>query len=51
MTTTRREWMKVAAVAGGAQPLAAHQRLVLLAAGDPTHTGAVPDGRPVGPRT
>lgn len=36
--------------AGSAQPLAAHQLLVLLAAGDPTHTGAAPDWRPVGPR-
>ena len=40
-----------AAAASSAQPLAAHQLLVLLAAGDPTHTGAVPDWRPVGPRT
>src|SRR6187200_1640034 len=35
--------------AGGAQPLAAHQLLVVLAAGDPTRTGALPDWRPVGP--
>jgi len=34
-----------------AQPLAAHQLLVLLAAGNPTRTGAAPDWRPVGPRT
>ena len=34
-----------------AQPLAAHQLSVLLAAGNPTGTGAVPDWRPVGPRT
>jgi len=40
-----------AAVTGSAQQLAAHQLLVLLAAGDPTHTGAAPDWRPVGPRT
>jgi transposase len=37
------------AVAGGAQPLAAHQLLVVLAAGNPTHTGALPDWRPVRP--
>jgi transposase len=35
--------------AGGGQPLAAHQLLVLLAAGNPTQTGTVPDWRPVGP--
>jgi hypothetical protein len=34
-----------------AQSLAAHQLSVLLAAGNPTGTGAVPDWRPVGPRT
>jgi transposase len=34
---------------GGVQPLAAHQLLVLLAAGNPTHTGALPDWRPVRP--
>jgi len=34
-----------------AQQLAAHQLLVLLAAGNPTRTGAAPDWRPVGPRT
>jgi len=34
---------------GGAQRLAAHQLLVLLAAGNPTQTGAAPDWRPVGP--
>jgi transposase len=33
----------------GAQRLAAHQLLVLLSAGNPTHTGAAPDWRPVGP--
>jgi len=33
----------------GAQRLAAHQLLVLLAAGNPTRTGAAPDWRPVGP--
>jgi transposase len=32
-----------------AQQLAAHQLSVLLAAGNPTHTGTVPDWRPVGP--
>jgi hypothetical protein len=37
--------------AGSAQPLAAHQLLVLLAAGNPTRTDTVPDWRPVGPRT
>ena len=39
------------AVDGGAQRLAAHQLAVLLAAGNPTHTGAAADWRPVGPRT
>jgi len=39
------------AAAGGAQQLAAHQLLVLLAAGNPTRTGTVPDWRPVGPTT
>ena len=34
-----------------AQPLAAHQLAVLLAAGDPTRTGAAPDWRPLGPQT
>ena len=38
-----------AAAAGDAQQLAAHQLLVLLAAGDPTRTGTIPDWRPVGP--
>ena len=38
-----------AAVTGSAQPLAAHQLLVLLAAGNPTCTGTAPDWRPVGP--
>lgn len=36
---------------GGAQRLAAHQLAVLLAAGNPTQTGAAADWRPVGPRT
>jgi hypothetical protein len=31
--------------------LAAHQLAVLLAAGNPTRTGAAPDWRPVGPLT
>lgn len=35
--------------AGGGHRLAAHQLLVLLAAGNPTQTGAAPDWRPVGP--
>lgn len=35
----------------GAQRLLAHQLAVLLAAGDPTRTGAAADWRPVGPRT
>jgi transposase len=34
---------------GAAQQLAAHQLLVLLAAGNPSQTGTVPDWRPVGP--
>ncbi len=38
-----------AAATGGAQQLAAHQLLVLLAAGNPTRTGRIPDWRPVGP--
>ncbi len=33
------------------QRLAAHQLAVLLAAGNPTGTGAAADWRPVGPRT
>jgi transposase len=33
------------------QRLAAHQLAVLLAAGNPTRTGAAADWRPVGPRT
>ena len=35
--------------ASSAHQLAAHQLLVLLAAGNPTQTGTVPDWRPVGP--
>ncbi len=38
-----------AAASGRTQRLAAHQLAVLLAAGDPTRTGAAPDWRPVGP--
>src|SRR5581483_9209909 len=34
---------------GSSQRLAAHQLLVLLAAGNPTRTGAAPDWRPIGP--
>jgi transposase len=34
---------------GAAQRLAAHQLSVLLAAGNPTQTGAAADWRPVGP--
>jgi transposase len=33
----------------GASRLAAHQLAALLSAGDPTHTGAAADWRPVGP--
>jgi transposase len=40
-----------AASASGTQRLAAHQLLVLLAAGNPTRTGAAPDWRPVGALT
>ena len=36
---------------GSTQRLAAHQLSVLLAAGNPTRTGAAADWRPVGPRT
>ena len=36
---------------GAGQRLAAHQLAVLLAAGNPTQTGAAADWRPVGPRT
>jgi transposase len=36
---------------GATQPLAARQLAVLLAAGNPTRTGAAPDWRPVGPPT
>jgi transposase len=39
------------AAEGGARRLAAHQLSVLLSAGNPTHTAAAPDWRPVGPRT
>jgi transposase len=39
------------ASAGDAQRLAAHQLAVLLAAGNPMHTGAAADWRPVGPPT
>lgn len=39
------------AASDAAQPLAAHQLAVLLAAGDPTRTGAAPDWRPLGPQT
>jgi transposase len=39
------------AAESGVQRLAAHQLSVLLAAGNPTHTGAVADWRPVGPLT
>jgi transposase len=42
-------WPSLAA--GGAQRLPAHQLMVLLSAGNPTRTAAVPDWRPVGPRT
>lgn len=41
-------WWPAAADAA-AQRLAAHQLAVLLAAGNPTRTGAAPDWRPVGP--
>ncbi len=41
-------WWPTAA-AGGAQQLAAHPLLVLLAAGNPTRTGTIPDWRPVMP--
>lgn len=40
-------WPSPAGVA--AQRLAAHQLLVLLAAGNPTRTDPLPDWRPVGP--
>jgi transposase len=38
------------AAAGNTQRLAAHQLLVLFAAGNPTHTGAAPDWRSVSPQ-
>jgi transposase len=38
-----------AGAADGGQQLAAHQLLVLLAAGNPTQTGTLPDWRPVAP--
>ena len=44
-------WWPTAADSDGAQRLAAHQLAVLLAAGDPTRTGAAADWRPVGPQT
>lgn len=37
------------AASGTSRRLAAHQLAVLLAAGDPTRTGAAADWRPVGP--
>jgi transposase len=40
-----------AAGTGDSQRVAAHQLAVLLAAGNPTRTGAAADWRPVGPRT
>ena len=44
-------WPSAAPADGAAQRLAAHQLAVLLAAGNPTRTGAAPDWRPVGPLT
>jgi transposase len=44
-------WWPSAREGGSPQRLAAHQLAVLLAAGDPTRTGAAPDWRPVGPPT
>jgi transposase len=44
-------WWPAAADSDGARRLAAHQLAVLLAAGDPTRTGAAADWRPVGPLT
>jgi transposase len=42
-------WWPSAASDGGSLRLTAHQLSVLLSAGNPTRTGAVPDWRPVGP--
>jgi len=42
-------WWPAAAAGEGVQRLAAHQLAVLLAAGNPTQTGAAADWRPVGP--
>jgi transposase len=42
-------WPSVAA--GNSHLLVAHQLAVLLSAGNPTHTGAPADWRPVGPLT
>jgi transposase len=36
---------------GSAKSLAAHQLAVLFSAGNPDHTAAAPDWRPVGPRS
>jgi len=44
-------WWPAVTSDSGAQHLAAHQLAVLLAAGNPTQTGAAPDWRPVGPRS
>jgi transposase len=44
-------WPSPAGADGGAQRLVAHQLAVLLSAGDPTHTAAAAEWRPVGPRT
>jgi transposase len=40
-------WPSATEASGSAQRLAAHQLSVLLAAGDPTRTGAAADWRPV----
>ena len=44
-------WWPATADHDGARCVAAHQLAVLLAAGDPTRTGAAADWRSVGPQT
>ena len=44
-------WPSAGEASESAQRLAAHQLSVLLAAGDPTRTGAAADWRPVSPTT
>ena len=54
LSTGRFRWWPVPAdptVVQATESLAAHQLSVLFSAGNPQHTAAAPDWRPVGPRT